>query len=107
MPNGARNSGRVERVARDAAVASSARSAHPRNEFHNIQTMNMTKSIALSVVPCLFLVVTASAGFHSGDRVVFGQKSLHPNLAIVFGTIVLFASGLGLNLTGTDPANCL
>ncbi len=28
--------------------------------------------------------------------IVFGQKSLHPNLAIVLGTIVLFASGLGL-----------
>ena len=30
--------------------------------------------------------------------VVFGQKALHPNLAIVFGTCVLFASGLGLSL---------
>ena len=28
--------------------------------------------------------------------IVFGQKSLHSNLAIVFGTIVLFLSGLGL-----------
>ena len=28
--------------------------------------------------------------------IIFGQKALHPNLAIVFGTIVLFASGLGL-----------
>lgn len=29
--------------------------------------------------------------------VVFGQRSLHPNLAIVFGTVVLFVSGLGLS----------
>jgi len=28
--------------------------------------------------------------------IVFGQKALHPNLAIVFGTTVLFLSGLGL-----------
>ena len=30
--------------------------------------------------------------------VVFFQKSLHPNLSIVFGTCVLFLSGLGLSL---------
>lgn len=30
--------------------------------------------------------------------VVFGQKSLHPNLSIVLGTVVLFTSGLGLSL---------
>lgn len=30
--------------------------------------------------------------------VVFGQKALHPNLSIVFGTVVLFASGLGITL---------
>lgn len=30
--------------------------------------------------------------------VVFFQKSFHPNLSIVFGTTVLFASGLGLSL---------
>ena len=30
--------------------------------------------------------------------VVFGQKSLHPNLSIVLGTTVLFVPGLGLSL---------
>ena len=30
--------------------------------------------------------------------VVFGQKSLHPNLSIVLGTTVLFVSGIGLSL---------
>ena len=30
--------------------------------------------------------------------IVFGQKTLHPNLAIVIGTCVLFASGLGFAL---------
>ena len=29
--------------------------------------------------------------------VVFGQTALHPNLSIVLGTVVLFASGLGLS----------
>lgn len=29
--------------------------------------------------------------------IVFGQKSIHPNLSIVFGTVVLFASGMAMS----------
>lgn len=36
---------------------------------------------------------------------VFGQKTLHPNLAIVIGTVVLFVSGLGLALATRRKEN--
>ena len=45
-------------------------------------------------------VVATLLGVLAVAWIVFGQKALHPNLAIVIGTCVLFASGLGLSRVG-------
>ena len=43
-------------------------------------------------------VVATLVGVATVAWVVFFQKTFHPNLSIVFGTVVLFVSGLGLSL---------
>lgn len=48
-------------------------------------------------------VAATALGVLTVAWVVFGQKTLHPNLSIVLGTTVLFASGLGLPLLARLP----